>query len=413
VGLFNNHLAIPMKKLNYLWQTLESTLDLKAIDEQWRSCLHDEYEVVKSCFVPTQEIATCYTPAGQKKQFAITEIDGKHYAVDPETNQIEREFKESDLKVRIFDVSRLGKLLLPSLGWHGAASKPLGVKRYCQLGRLPVEYGGHPCFLAIPAHPSGLCEILDDISLRVSHRRYLILVPTTRRQDDRVNSVLERTQGHLFTCEEILCLSAAGSFEVIPKKMTAISETFGVQPSGNIFKRSGKGDWTIAFKGESQTISHVTGLTRIALLLDSPDYIFEIQDLDELAIGVNAAYTKGESIPLTTKDSLRMIHGRLNEARRELTSATSDRDLEAIDARQREIEFLSQEVKRTINRSGKIRDKSELEDMRKRVARNINTAIEKIRKQNNSLATHLDSYITRGLELSYGPADPISWVAIN
>lgn len=402
-----------MKKLTYLWQTLESTLDLKAIDEHWRIGLQDEYEAVKSCLLPTQEIATCFAPHGQRKQFAITEFDGMYYATDPETNQIEREFKKSDLAVRIFDVERLGRLLLPSLGWHGAASKPLGAKRYCQLGRLPVEYGGHPCFLAIPAHPSGLCEILDDISLRVSQRRYLVLVPTTKRQSERTTSVLERTQGHLFTCDELFHLSSTGEFVALPQKMTGIAEILGIQPSGNIFKRNGKGDWTIAFNGESQTISHVTGLTYIAILLASPKHIFEIQDLDELATGVNAAYTKGESIPLTTKESLRDIYERLKEARRELACATSDRDLKTIEARQREIERLSQEVNRTINRSGKIRDKSELDDMRKRVARNINTAIRNIRKQNDSLATHLDSCITRGLKLSYCPAESMSWVASN
>jgi Skp family chaperone for outer membrane proteins len=239
------------------------------------------------------------------------------------------------------------------------------------------------------------------------------LVPTTKRQNERVTSVLERTQGHLFTCDELFHLSFAGEFVALPQKMTGIAEILGVKPSGNIFKRNGKGDWTIAFNGDSQTISHVKGLTYIAILLASPGQSFEIQDLDELATGVNAAYTKGESIPLTTKESLRKIHVRLNEARRELTSATSDRDLETIEARQREIEFLSQEVKRTINRSGKIRDKSELEDMRKRVARSISTAIEKVRKQNEFFAKHLDLCITRGLELSYGPAEPISWVAIN
>jgi hypothetical protein len=402
-----------MKKLTCLWQTLESTLDLKAIDEHWRSCLKDEYEVVRQCFLNTQEIATCFAPPGQKKQFAITEFDGKYYATDPETNEVHREFKKSELTVRLFDVERFGRLLLPSLGWNGPPSKSLGVKRYCQLGRLPIEYGGHSCFLAIPAHSNELCEILDDISMRVNHRRYLVLVSTPGKQNQRVASVLERTQGHLFTCDEIFRLTASGELVVIPQKMAGIAEIFGAQPSGNIFKRSGKGDWTIAFNGESQTISHVTGLTYIAILLSSPGFEFAIQDLDELATGVNAAHTKGESIPLTTKESLRDIHERLNEARRELASATSDRDLEVIDDRQEEIEFLSQEVKRTINRSGKIRDKSELDDMRKRVARNINTAIRNIRKQNDSLATHLDSCITRGLKLSYGPADPISWVAIN
>jgi hypothetical protein len=399
-----------MKKLTFLWQTLESTLDLKAIDEHWRSCLQDEYEVVKSSLVPTQEIATCYAPPVQKKQFAITEFDGKYYATDLETNEIEREFKKSELIVRVFDIERFGRLLLPSLGWSGPPSKPLGVKRYCQLGRLPIEHGGHPCFLAIPAHPNGLCEILDDISLRVSQRRYLVLVPTTGRQNQRVDSVLERTQGHLFTCDEIFRLTASGELVVIPEKMAGIAEIFGAQPSGNIFKRSGKGDWTIAFNGESQTISHVLGLTYIAILLSSPGFKFAIQDLDELATGVNAAHTKGESIPVTTTESLRKIYDRLKEARQELENAVSHHDLETVETLQREIDSLSFEVRRVKNIRGEIRTESDLERMRQRVARNINTAIQRIRKQNDLLATHVDLGITRGLELSYSSAEPINWI---
>ena len=167
--------------------------------------------------------------------------------------------------------------------------------------------------------------------------------------------MLSRSNGQLITCDEIFRLTADGEFYVSPASKSSIAEMFGVQPSGNIFKRNGKGDWTVAFGGDSMPVKHVSGLSYIAILLGSPGIDFQVQDLDERVTGVNSAHTKGTSDPLSTQEAIRKIEERLEDARDELRIAERNNDLGTIEARQREIDELEQEKRRSTGLGGKIR----------------------------------------------------------
>lgn len=126
--------------------------------------------------------------------------------------------------------------------------------------------------------------------------------------------------------------------------------------------------------------------------------------------GVNAAYTKATSDPLSTAEALRKIDERIEDAVDELQTAQRNQDIGTIEARQLEIDALQQEKRRCSGLGGKIRTSSELEKMRKRVARNIDTAINSIRKQNTKLGDHLDRFIDRGLVLKYQPNEETLWI---
>lgn len=399
-----------MNKLKYLWPTLESVPGLRAIDEEWRSHLRIDFAVVQRCLILTNEIATVYSPRDYGQPMMVAELGNGEYSASTLSGSLVRELKKSDLLVKRFDIQRLGMLMLAALGWPGPAIAVPGLSTACQLGHLPVAYGGHPVYFGAALDTDSLCEIVDLISGRHQQRTFLMLIPTRDNTNERVNAVLSRSNGQLITCDEIFRLTADGEFHVSPASKSSIGEMFGVKPSGNIFKRNGQGDWTIAFGGESMPVKHVSGLSYIAILLGSPGVDFRVQDLDERVTGVNSAHTKGTSDPLSTPEAIQQINERLEDARDELRSAERNNDLGTIEARQHEIDELEQEKRRSTGLGGKIRTTSELEKMRKRVARNIETAIKSISKQDKQLGNHLDRFIDRGLELSYRPNEENHWI---
>jgi hypothetical protein len=399
-----------MSKLMFLWRALESVPGLRAIDEEWRRYLRTDFAVVQHCLIPTNEIATVYSHRDFDEPMPVADLGNGAYSASTPSGSIVRELKKNDLIAYRLDIKRLGVSLIGALGWPSSPIAIPSMPTAYELGRLPVEYGGHPVFFGTALDSAGLCEIIDAITARVQSRTFLLLIPTKDNLNERVNNVLARTKGQLVTCDEIFRLTQDGKLHVSTSSKTAIGEIFGVKPSGNIFKRNGEGDWTVAFDGVSMPVKHVNGLSYIAILLGNPDIDFRVQDIDEQVTGVNSAYTKGTSDPLSTHEALRKIDERLEEAVDELETAQRYRDFGTIEARQLEIDALQQEKKRCTGLGGKIRDNSDLKKMTKRVARNIETAIKSIRKQNKKLGDHLDCFIDRGLVLKYQPNEEILWI---
>lgn len=399
-----------MQALKFLWPALESVPGLRAIDTEWRSQLQTDFSVVQTCLVLTREIATVYPNGDEVEPMVVAELGNGEYAASTPSGAIVRELKRSDLAVYRLDVNRLGGLLLHALGWSGSSILIPGVSTAIQLGHLPVEYGAHPLYFGTALDSDGLCKIVDAISARAHSRTFLLLIPTKDNLDERVNAVLARSKGQFVACDEIFRLTHDGRLHVSTNSKTAIGEIFGVKPSGNIFKRNGEGDWTVAFDGAPMPVKHVSGLSYIAILLGSPHIDFRVQDIDEQVTGVNSAYTKSTSDPLSTPEALRKIDERLEDAAEELQTAQQNNDIGTIEARQIEIDALLTEKRRVTGFGGKIRDRSDLRTMTKRVARNIETAINSIRKQNKQLGDHLDRFIDRGMVLKYQPNQETLWV---
>lgn len=399
-----------MQVLKYLWPALESVPGLRAIDTEWRSQLQTDFSVVRNCLILTSEIATVYPSGDNNEPMMVTELGNGQYSASTPSGSMVRELNRSDLVVYRLDVHRLGALLLNALGWPGSPIAIPGVSTACQLGHMPVEYGAHPLCFGTALDSANLCEIIDAISAMMSSRAFLLLIPTKENLNARVNAVMARTKGQLVSCDEIFRLSPNGKLLVATSSKSAIGEFFGVKPSGNVFKRNGEGDWTVAFGGASRPVKHVNGLSYIAILLGNPDIDFRVQDIDEQVTGINSAYTKSSSDPLSTTEALRKIDERLEDAVDELRTAQRNHDIGTIEARQLEIEDLQQEKRRCSGLGGKIRTSSELEKMRKRVARNIDTAIKSIRRQDTQLGDHLDCFIDRGLVLKYRPNAETLWI---
>lgn len=331
------------------------------------------------------------------------DLENGYYEASSETGVVARDLKKADVSAYRFDIRSFCLLMQNALGWLSSPMEIPGLSNAYQLGHLPIEYGGHPIYFGAALDSQILCEIIDTLSARIHQRSFLLMVPTRSNINGRVNTVLDRANGQLVSCDEIFNLTDDKNLYVSPTAKSAIGEMFGVKPSGNIFKRNGQGDWTVAFDGDSIPVKHVTGLSYIAILLGSPGIEFRVQDLVERVTGINSAHTKGISDPLATPEAIRKINDRLEDAFDELQTAQRNNDLGTIESRQHEIETLEQEKRRCIGLSGKIRSNSELRKMTKRVTRNIETAIKSISKQNKQLGNHLDRFIDRGLVLKYQP----------
>lgn len=400
-----------MRPLPHLWPALESVPGLRAVNREWRSLLQADFDIVQSCLVMTNEIATTYPAGDDGHPYQITQHGTDDFsACDPNGGHTVH-LGRSDLSVLRFDLGRFAGLLKKAIGYTGHVEHLPGSSSGWRLGNLPVHAGGHPVFIACAMDSDRLCELLDCIASLHNRTPFLVLIPTRDNQNARVGACLERINGQLASCDEIFFANEIGELAVSAGTQSAICELFGAAPSGNIFKRNGDGGWTIAFEGNSSPDRHRKGFPYIAALLRDPGVPYDLPVLDELVTGIDARFTKGNSVPMSTKEATAEYETRIQDANQELAIAKRNNDIGQIESLQSEIFEIEKELTRVTGIRGKIRSTSELERMRKRVSRNIDSAIEAIGKFNEPLSIHLDRHIDRGLTLKYQPNDDRGWIA--
>lgn len=161
------------------------------------------------------------------------------------------------------------------------------------------------------------------------------------------------------------------------------------------------GVWTISWRQESATLSHLKGLSDIATLVGRRD-----QDVSALELVGGQASSGVGTDPMTDLESLDAYRRRLDDLDAEIDAADRDADLGRSERLDAERQLLLAELRRVTGLGGRIRSNSNdpAERARKAVSGRIRDAIGRLAEVTPALAAHLDRSIRTGLRCSYAPS---------
>ena len=203
--------------------------------------------------------------------------------------------------------------------------------------------------------------------------------------------------------------------------------------SQKVFRRIGD-YWSIAHENRSFAIADSLGMRYLAVLLGRPWREIPVNELELLIGAENAFVSEGYDSSVVSSahfgpDALSSGHagnlgkmldsrakreyrGRLNELRAQLEAAKADGDHDRASQAERELSFLTRELRRAIGLGGRDRFvASAIERSRINVTRAIRRAIEKIRQHDPALGEMLSLRVKTGATCVYLPAseDEIEW----
>lgn len=187
----------------------------------------------------------------------------------------------------------------------------------------------------------------------------------------------------------------------------------------SLFLREGE-YWTLTHQGVTARLKDTRGLHYLAQLLQHPHQEFHAAELVALVSGGGSTdneQTAAEALQLdltisTLGDAGEEIDPQaqmayrqhLKELQEELAEAESYHDLGRIERVRQEIDFLTQELSRTIGLGGRRRKAaSQTERARVNVTRTLRLAISKITEEHPTLGQHLTTAIRTGTFCAYAP----------
>jgi hypothetical protein len=182
------------------------------------------------------------------------------------------------------------------------------------------------------------------------------------------------------------------------------------------FRREGD-SWAIAYEGNCFSLKDAKGLRHIAHLLRHPNrefYSLELVGLAEKCTVVAGLtrFVDGDAGPMLDCRAKREYRDQLAELEHELEEAESLNDLGLVERLRRDIEFLTDELARSVGLGGRDRKAaSATEKARQNVSRAIKASIEKIAEHSPSLGRHFAATVKSGIVCSYTPDPrlPIRW----
>jgi hypothetical protein len=159
--------------------------------------------------------------------------------------------------------------------------------------------------------------------------------------------------------------------------------------------------WLVALGAERARLRNVDGFVYLAYLVERPDVPVPVAELFA-ARGTGAAATDGDAGEPLDRQAIATYRSRARELRGDLAEAEARNDLGAMDAAQRELAFLEQELSRAVGLGGRgRRAASAHERLRVNVTTRIRKAIERLRASAPALAHHLDTSVRTGSTCVY------------
>ncbi len=299
-----------------------------------------------------------------------------------------------------------------------------------------------PCIRNIPCPPNEVREFLRDLTVQ----RYLqgSGMSNDSLRDWHIKLAIEKfdMEGLRQNPIEKLRLEATREkrLEALLKRL---SDFHGLGPSKiatetpnqdeksrNVIDKDGD-IWTITFRGNSVHLRDLKGLTYIVYLLQHPNESISATQLVEITTekqtgelhnemskqqieeeGLRQVVDLGDSGKAADPKTLKEVRRRLLEIEEEKVRAEQVGDSEKYD----ELEETTEQLERYLNKNYGLGNKprragSHADRMRVNVNRAIQRVVGKIRKQNEALATYLNSTIKTGFQVSYtpDPNNPASW----
>jgi methylmalonyl-CoA mutase cobalamin-binding subunit len=184
----------------------------------------------------------------------------------------------------------------------------------------------------------------------------------------------------------------------------------GITRAKYVFRRHGKG-WEVVFRGKPALMRHSRGLFYISRLLAEPGRDVPAVSLLAAATGIDPRVPAGSSGLILTDQARTEYESRFNELQEELQEAKANNDMGRIERAQTEMEALGTEIARATGLSGRKRELTDAEKVRKAVSNAVTRAIDSFdEKKYRELVQHLRASISSGRFFKYDPEQSIDWL---
>lgn len=182
--------------------------------------------------------------------------------------------------------------------------------------------------------------------------------------------------------------------------------TFGALTSAeNIFKRHGQ-IWILKYRGEIALMQDSRGLEYLARLLAEPHREIPAVLISAAVTGIDPRVSTGSSGTMLDEETRERYH----DLQAELDEAKENNELGRIESLQRDINAMANEIAKATGLGGRLREKTDVDKVRKAVSGAIDRAIKEIADHHESLGRHLMNTIRSGTTFSYTPECQIDWL---
>lgn len=168
--------------------------------------------------------------------------------------------------------------------------------------------------------------------------------------------------------------------------------------------------WVLKFDGKTVLMGDAYGLHYIARLLAEPDRDLWASHLLAAVMGIDPRVTAGAAEQVADKTAISAYRKDYVDLQEELEEAREMSDLGRIEEIQTKMDALATELSRVVGLGGKPRERSSIDNVRKRVSTAVSRAIDSIRAEHEILGKHLDGFISSGTIFRYAPDRAIHWL---
>ncbi|MEM9487701.1 MAG: hypothetical protein AAGC55_01085 [Myxococcota bacterium] len=255
---------------------------------------------------------------------------------------------------------------------------------------------------------SELCDRLGQIDPPPSEQNgQMIAVSLLRKHAAIVHRVLT---GAVRRRADDIVAGTIPATSLLARAAASSDATASLQPSApSVFRQRGS-VWELGYHGcEPIYFKHVSGLSYIHILLSRRH---QMCSAIELRWAVTGRQVKRGDNERDRSDDRAVSDYRhvLREHRAELELAQEYNDLSRIERLNAEIDWLEQELSRSLGLCNRPREMGDKNNARNSVCNAIRRALKQITTKNKALARHLDGALRLGSQLCYAPADPIVWL---
>ncbi len=414
-----------MISLSPLWQFIASRPGLDACGMEWRECLGDAtWDALRKHLFVGDGIAARYRRPGDDRTFQVVPAHGGYQLVCDATGNVEaRDVLEIDVRRYRLDAHAMRSMIAEALGVVTEPGLIKGLPRAFPLGDWrPMDAVMVPALLMFPPTIKVLVSEIQRLLLD-ARDGFVLLVPKSPRIDRSTRDLLNRKQATVIALEEILTWDGS-TFCATPMWQTyrdaycarhLSDQTIADGPEHQFAK---KGMWAIRFAGKETFLDgNLKGAAFIHHLLAHQGQRIHVVRLMAHVAGVAGAALIPEAEGLATdrakadevvdQQTIKKCRERYDHLVAEREHADDDR----ISTIETEIAEIAAYLSSALGLGGRSRTMDdEVAKARRRIARVINIAYEKIEESDAELAIHLRNSIKTHTEMVYEPDQEVNWV---
>ncbi|GMV98286.1 MAG: hypothetical protein AMXMBFR83_26380 [Phycisphaerae bacterium] len=418
-----------MSRMSRLWRFLEARPAATAVEAEWKTRLGGLFDWARRLLVPTDERATSYPnpdPGGLPLS-VVRHRDGSVVAVCTEGTGRRLSLTDADTVIYRLSFRDLRAILAGSLSLRACADDPPDRPAVVPLGWWePRPACSVPVVLLLADGSEGLRRVVSKAAVGPNGPA-ILLTPTRRRWSEQAARLASSARAMLVPLDEVVALDDRGAVSA-----TAAWGTYQAAFCGEflpelaiapeppyLFAR--RGMWVIRFEGRPTYLNGgLRGAAFLQYVLRHPGRDVPVVQMAADLAGAQAAnadaaadgltaHTKSPS--LADRRTIAQCKDEYESLQEELEDARRNNDEGRVERLQVQINKIADYLSSVLGLHGRLRrEASDAVRLRKRIARVIGIAIEKMAENDAALATHLkNSLAYTGATIRYAPDRPIDW----